>query len=250
MVAETVQVPSVVPHRRVQMVERLAGAGGLIFAGTVLIQNIVRASSPSFTATPATVTAYFADHRAAGLLPLGLYPLGMLGLFCFAAGIWTRAGQLPSRWWASLGVLAVVTIAALFAVVNIIEIVIAAQGEQLVSSPQVVRALWAIHSAAFGLNLAAIAIALLGLSRAARATGLIPRLLALIAIPGAACLLLAAIFTVAIVNGGNWLYLGYLGFATWGILLIVAGISLVTGRRPAAPARTITDATPPFELRG
>jgi hypothetical protein len=250
MVAETVEVPVLVPGRRTPTVERLAGAGGLVFAATVLIQNIVRASGPSFTAAPATVADYFADHRAAGLIPLGLFPLGMLGLFSFAAGIWVRSRDVHGRWWAGVGVLAVVTIAGLFAIVNTIEIVIAAQGSQLVSSPQLLRALWAIHSAAFGLNLAAIAIALLGLSRAAHAAALIPRPLALIAAPAAACLFLAAIFTVAIVNGGRWVYLGYAGFAVWGVFLVVAGISLTTGYSPATPTAAAGTPARAADLRG
>lgn len=236
MTTESIHPPKVVPNQRVAAADRLAGAAGLVFAATVIIQNALRASGPSFTAAPAAVTAYFADHRAAGLIPLGLFPVGMIALLGFAAGIWVRAaGDSRSRWWASLGALAVVTIAGLFAVVNIIEIVIAAQGGQLASSPEVVRSLWTIHSAAFGLNLAAIAIALLGLSRAAGAARLIPRTLAVLALPAAGCLLVAAIFTVAIVNGGAWLYLGYLGFAVWGIFLVAAGISLISGR-PAPPA--------------
>lgn len=229
MVAESGRARVVVANRRVANVDRLAGGGGLVFAAAVLLQNVIRASGPSFTATPAAVTAYFADHRAAGLTPLGLFPLEMLALLCFAAGIWVRADDLRNRWWASVGVLAVVTIAGLFAIVNMIEIVIAAQGRELVSSPEAVRALWAIHSGAFGLNLTAIALALVGLSRAARTAGLIPRWLAAIALPAAACLFIASIFTVAIVNGGMWLYLGFVGFAVWGLFLVVAGISLVRG---------------------
>ncbi|MGH3601773.1 MAG: hypothetical protein ACRDQH_16100 [Pseudonocardiaceae bacterium] len=241
MVTESIEAPTVIPNRRILSADRLAGAGGIVFAVTVIIQNVVRAGGPSFTATPATVAAYFADHRAAGLLPLGLFPLGMVALLCFAAGIRVRARDLQSRWWASVGAFAAVTIAGLFAVVNTIEIVIAAQGRELVSSPQVVRALWTIHSGAFGLNLTAIAIALLGLSRAAHAAALIPRSLAVIAVPGAACLFTAAIFTVSIVNGGKWLYLGYAGFVIWGVFLVVAGIALVTGR--SATSLPVTEVT-------
>jgi hypothetical protein len=91
----------------------------------------------------------------------------------------------------------------------------------------VVRALWTLHSAAFGLNLAAIAVALVALSRAARAAALIPRWMFVLVLPGAGCLFVAAICTVAIAEGSHWLYLGYLGFALWAIFLVTAATALL-----------------------
>ena len=45
--------------------DRLAGLGGLVFAATLLAQNIIRAGGPGFGAPPAQVSAYFLHHRAA-----------------------------------------------------------------------------------------------------------------------------------------------------------------------------------------
>lgn len=185
------------------------------------------------------MTSYFADHLVAALLPLALLPVGMAAILGFAAGIWARAHDAGSRFWAGVGCLAVAAIATLFSLVNIVEIAIAAKGSDLAASPQVVAALWTVHSAASGLNLAAIALALVGLSRAAAlATGLIPRALARTALLGAACLFVAAIFTVAIAEGGKWLYLGYLGFVIWGVFLLVTGASLLLGHAASTPATT------------
>jgi hypothetical protein len=77
------------------------------------------------------------------------------------------ANQDDNRWWASMGALGAASVATLFAIVNISEIVLTSKAEQLASSPAVVQALWTLHAAAFGLDLAAIAVALIGLSRAA-----------------------------------------------------------------------------------
>ncbi|MGH3281825.1 MAG: hypothetical protein ACRDNW_22175 [Trebonia sp.] len=242
MLADSVQTRTRTGARRATTVERLAGAGGIAFVALIVIQNIVRASGPSFTASPASVTSYFADHRVAALLPLALFPLGMVAILGFAAGIWTRAHDAGSRFWAGVGCLAVAAIAALFSLVNIIEIAIAVKGGDLAASPRVVTALWTVHSAAFGLNLTAIALALVGLSRVAVATGLIPRALARTALLGAACLFVAAVFTVAIAEGGKWLYLGYLGFVIWGVFLLVTGVSLFRGR-PASTLATTEDGT-------
>jgi hypothetical protein len=207
-------------------VGRLAGVGGLVFAMTLVIQNFLRASSPALGADPSQVTDYFEHHRVAVLIPLGLFPLGMVAIFFFVSGIWIRAHDSGRVWWASVGGLAVALIAALFAMVNITEIVLAAKAHELASSPDVVRALWAVHAAAFALDLGAIALALLGLSQAARASGLIRKWIAVAALPGAACLFTAAIFSVAIANGGSWKF-ALVGFIIWGIFVVFCSISLL-----------------------
>ncbi len=209
------------------VVDRLAGAGGLFFVATLVVQNLLRAAAPGFGASPTTVSDYFAHHRAVVLIPLGLFPLGMFGLLAFTAGVWNRAQRNDGRWWAHLGALGVAAIAALFALVNITEIVLAAKGPALVGSAAVVRALWATHAAAFGLVLAAQAVALVGLSRAAITDDLIPRWLGPAAIGGSACLLTTAVFTVAIAEGAPWVALGLAGFAVWGVFIAVAGYALV-----------------------
>ena len=210
--------------------DRLAGAGGLVFAAVLVADNIIRASAPGFDAAPAQVSAYFLGHRAAAVVPLGLLPAGF-ALFLFAAGLWARAPQEKSRWWAGVGVLGAATIAALFAIVNITEIVLTAKAAQLASSPAVVQALWTLRAAAFGLDMAAVGVTLIGLSRAAAAMRLIPSWLALTAWPGAACLLTAATFTVALADGGPWLAVGLAGFIVWVVFVITASVSLLRGRQ-------------------
>jgi hypothetical protein len=210
--------------------DRLAGIGGLVFAATLVADNVIRASAPGLDATPAKVSAYFLGHRAAAIVPLGLFPVGIT-LLLFAAGLWARARQEESRWWASVGILGAATIAALFAIVNITEIVLTAKAAQLASSPAVVQALWTLRAAAFGLDMAAIGVALIGLSRAAAAMRLIPSWLALAAWPGAACLLTAAVFTVALADGGPWLAPALAGFIVWVVFVITASVSLLRGRQ-------------------
>lgn len=232
MLADVASPTAATMRRSASITDHLAGIGGLVFVALLLVQNFVRASGPSFSAPPIAVTSYFADHRAAALVPLGLFPLGMAAILCFAAGIRARTTDANARWCAEVGSLAVIVLAGLFSLVNIVEIVIAAAGSDLAAAPHVVRALWTIHSAAFGLNLAAIAIALAGLSRAARRAGLIPRWLSVLAVPGAACLFAASIGTVAIAEGASWLYLGMIGFAVWALFLVTAGAALLRPHRP------------------
>jgi hypothetical protein len=217
--------------RNVATIDRMAGIGGLSFAALLVAQNIIRAGAPGFDATPAQVTAYFLDHRAAALVPLGLFPFGLLALLPFVAGVWTRANQEESRWWATVGALGAAAIVALFAVLNITEIVLTAKAAQLASSPAVVQALWTLRGAAFGLDLAAIAVALIGLSRAAASIPLIPAWIAVAALPGAACLLTAAVFTVALTNGAPWLAFSLAGFIVWLVFVVTASVSFLRRRQ-------------------
>jgi hypothetical protein len=222
--------PSRTRAREAATHDRLAGIGGLVFAATLLAQNIIRAGSPGFGAAPAQVTAYFLHHRAAALVPLGLFPVEMIALFAFVAAVWAKADRDGNRWWATVGTLGAATIAALFAVVNITEIVLTAKAGRLAASPAVVQALWAVHAAAFGLDLAAIAVALIGLSRAAASMRIVPAWLTVAAWPGAACLLTAAVFTVALANGGPWVAVGLAGFVVWLVFVITASVSLLRSR--------------------
>jgi hypothetical protein len=209
---------------------RLAGAGGLVFAGALVAQNLIRASGPGFGAAPAQVTAYFLHHRTAAIVPLGMFPVEMIALFAFVAAVRTSADSESGRWQASMGTLGAASIAALFAIVNITEIALTAKAQSLAASPAVVQALWAVHAAAFGLDLAAIAVALLGLTYAAASVRLIPRWLTVAAWPGAACLFIAAMFTVALVNGAPLVGVSLIGFIIWLVFLVTASIRLLRGR--------------------
>lgn len=212
---------------------RYAGIGGLVFVAALVVQNILRAKAPGFDAAPGAVSAYFLHHRVAALIPLAMFPIEMLGLFAFVAGVWTSASRSENRWWATMGLLGVAAIASLFALVNIIEIVLTAKAETLAQSPSLVEVLWAVHAAAFGLDLGAIAVALIGLSRAATASALIPAWLGAAVLPGAAFLLIASVFTVALTNGGPWLGVGLVGFFLWLVFMVATSISLL--RTPRIP---------------
>jgi hypothetical protein len=212
---------------------RYAGIGGLVFAAALVVQNIIRAKGPALDAGPWTVISYFLHHRVAALIPLGLFPIEMLALFAFVAGVWAKASRSENRWWATMGVLGAAAIASLFALDNIIEIVLTAKAETLAQSPSIVEALWAVHAAAFGLDFAAIAVALIGLSRAATASALMPARLGAAVLPGAACLLLASAFTVALTNGGPWLGVALIGFLLWLVFMVATSISLL--RTPQIP---------------
>lgn len=205
---------------------RVSGVGGLMFVLLLVVDNIVRSGAPRFGVSGETVTAYVEGHRLAMTAPIVLFPLGLVGLFTFVTGISSVSrNSSESRWWAQVGTMAAVTIAALFSVVNLVEAALVADVHALATSPAVVAALWAVDGAAFGLNLAAIGLALLALSRAARAAGLVPRWLAVLAVPGAASLWMASLFASAIAGGSGWLFLGVAGFLVWALFVLVTGLA-------------------------
>lgn len=203
------------------------GVAALVFAGLLVAQNLIRSAAPGFDATPHAVTAYALDHPVAQAVPLVLFPIGMAAVLTFAAGMRHLADIGRARFWGLLGGTAVVAIAGLFGVLNVLEIALSVDAQNLAAAPAVVGALWAVHAAAFGLNLAAIAIALVGLSRVALAHHLIPQAFGVVTLAGAACLFAASLTTLALVQGAPTLYLGFVGFIVWGLFLVITGIRLL-----------------------
>jgi hypothetical protein len=59
---------------------------------------------------------------------------------------------------------------------------------------------------------------------------LIPAWFRVAAWPGAACLFTAAVFTVALTNGGPWVAVGLAGFIVWLVFVVTASVSLQRGR--------------------
>ena len=212
-------------HRRP---ERLAtGAAALLFVLLLIVQNLVRSAAPAFGADPHVVLTYFRDHQVATAVPLVLFPVGMVALLTFGSGMQGLATTVEERFWARLGGMAVLVIAGLFGILNVIEIALAIDAKNLATAPEVVGALWAVHGAAFGLDLAAIAIALVALSRVALSRMLIPRLVDRLAWLGAALLFVASLTTLALAQGAPTLYVGFAGFVVWGIFLITCGVRLL-----------------------
>ncbi|MBV8714284.1 MAG: hypothetical protein JOZ65_04375 [Chloroflexi bacterium] len=207
------------------------GIGGLVFVGALLMQNVLRATAPGFDATPAEVVPYFSRAGAAAVVPLVFFPFEMPAVFLFVASIWTHAHSLPTRWWASVGVLGATSIAALFGIVNIMEIVLVWNADRFATDSAVVQAVWSLRTAAFCLDLAAIAVALIGLSRAAAPMGLIHRWTAAACLPGATCLLIASALSIALQSNPIWLGIGLIGFVVWLVFVANASVSLMRGRQ-------------------
>ncbi len=209
-------------------VGRTAGLGGLAFVLLLVAQNALRSSEPGADAPAAKVVAFFADDRAKAIVPVGLFPLGMAALAMFVGGVWLRAESSDSggAWWARVGVLGTATVAALFAAVNVTDLVLIARPGGAGLSAPLVRMLWTLHNAAFALNFAAVGITLAGLGFAAVASGLAPRWVAWTSGLGAVLLVVPSVFAVAVVNGGPWVGMALAGFGLWIVFVVVSSIGL------------------------
>jgi hypothetical protein len=65
--------------------------------------------------------------------------------------------------------------------------------------------------------------------RLAASVRLVPGWLTVAAWPGAACLFVAAMFTVALANGAPWVGVGLIGFIIWLVFLVTASVRLIRG---------------------
>ena len=83
---------SPVPSRALgDISSRMAGAGAITFAVTVLAQNLIRGgSAPGNGATTAEVLTHYADHRALTFVLVATYVVSGAGLFVFLGGAMRR----------------------------------------------------------------------------------------------------------------------------------------------------------------
>ena len=216
-------------------VPAITGWAGLIFFVLIVAQNAVRSSGPLNGADSASVLAYATNDSAALTVLLGLYPIGLLSLIVFGTGLRRlaqAAGGTPG-WLADIGLVGLILIAALFGISNLIEAALVSVAPALAGSPALVSAIWALHGAAFALNLAAIGVTLAGLSQAAARANLAPGWTGTLGLIGAVLLVAGAIPVVAVTGGSALFAVGLAGFLCWVVWLAICAGSLIRSSRPA-----------------
>lgn len=209
---------------------RAAGWGALTFAVTVIAQNVIRgASAPGNDATPAEVLSHYSGHGAVVFVLAATFVVSGIGMAVFLGGA-TRgllAGGRPG--WAITGVVGAISIMALFALVVAAEQALSVAAHMDTPSIGAVQALWALHNSIFTILDLSIAVALLGLSRAATAAGMAPQAFGRLAPMGAAMLLVGTLAGPAIAAGHAVALFAVtgLGFLIWLAFLIATGFRLV-----------------------
>jgi hypothetical protein len=210
---------------------RWAGGGGLVFATTVIIQNVLRgASAPSNGASSASIAANFTQHASIESLLVVLFTAGGFGLALFTGGVWARCVEVDpsSRPWAQTGLLGVAGIIALFSALVACEVALIAGVAREDLGGQTLALLWVVHNAVFAVLTLSIAIALLGLSGAAVRSGLIHARFRFIGIFGA-CLLgfNTAVAPLIVSSASPLMAVGLLGFACWVVFVVVTSYRLL-----------------------
>jgi hypothetical protein len=212
---------------------KLTGAGGILFASVVLLQNIIRGgSAPANGATSEKVLAHYTDDRSIVYALIVTFVISGAGLAVFLGGAMRRLMASERRGWALTGFVGATGIMALFSVVvGTEEALMFVAGR---SQPNIgaIEALWALHNSVFTVLDLFIAAALLGLSRAGIAAGITPRIFARLAPIGAALLLVGALAGPSIAAGDAMPLFGVagLGFVVWLAFLLATGTRLVRSK--------------------
>jgi hypothetical protein len=209
---------------------RAAGWGALTFAFTVIAQNLIRgASAPGNGASGGEVLSHYSGHGAIMFVLATTYVVSGLGMAVFLGGATRRLLAAGRPGWAVAGLVGATCIMTLFALVVAAEqaLTVAAHMDK----PQLgaIQALWALHNSIFTILDLSIAVALLGLSRAAVAAGMTPKMFNRLAPVGSAMLLVGTLAGPAIAAGHAMALFAVagLGFLIWLAFLIVTGIRLV-----------------------
>jgi hypothetical protein len=210
---------------------RWAGAGGLVFAATIVVQNIIRgASAPSDDASAATIATYFAEHLSIEWLLIVLFTLGGFGLMLFAGGVWARAIELNprTRAWAQAGTLGVAGVVALFSGLVACELALLTAAGRPDLGAQTLAVLWLLHNATFAVLTLPIAVALLGLSQACARSGLTHASFKVVGVVGA-CLLAfnTAVAPLIATTTSPLMAIGLVGFLCWVVFVIVTSYKLL-----------------------
>ncbi len=229
----TVTIPNTVPttttassSTRFSLPARLGGIGGLVFAGSILMQNALRASAPTNDASPEKIISYYADHRSVALALAVLFPIGAAGLAAFVATVVSRA-RGSARMAALFGGVGATAVIGMFGIVSATELALSTYVHRGAPDPSVVSALWLTHMSVFSVNLTFIGLALAGLTAASAATGLLPRAWKTVGLFGAAALGIGAACAPAILNASPVFGVALVGFAIWAVFVVVASISLL-----------------------
>jgi hypothetical protein len=224
----------------------MIGSAALGFLVLVVLQNVLRGVlGPSQGASAADLSTLTHEHAWSVHLFAATYVLGLPALLLFSTnlGAWCRRRNPAAAVWGRLGAATSIVVAALFAILNVVQVTMVAARDDLVAAPALAGLLWTVHNAVFTLNMAAVGISLFGLGRAAVLARLVPSWMSPTTAAGATLLVVAAMPAVPVTNGSPWIALGYAGFVVWLVFLAVAGISLLRGPRVGADEVGLVGAT-------
>lgn len=209
---------------------RIGAFGALGFSALVFVQNAVRgATVPPGRLDDDRLLHHVLHEGWTQALYCTTFALGLVGLYLFASAIVARAdgGSSSARFFARLGSMGVVAIGVDFLILNALLTAMFVSGPALATQPALLRVLWDAHTAIFCLNMAAIGVALFGLSRAATELDLAPRWTRPLGAVGGALLVAGAIPAPQVTDGSGLIGVGIAGFVCWVAFLVAAGVRML-----------------------
>jgi hypothetical protein len=209
---------------------RVAGAGALTFVGTVLLQNLVRgASAPANGASPQEVLDHYAEHSSVTSALVAMFVVSGIGLALFLGGAMRELLGSSRRGWALTGYVGGIGILSLFSILVAAETALTVVAHDDHPSVGAVEAIWALHNSVFMVLLFAIAVALVGLSRAGIAAGVTPRAFRRLAPIGSGLLLVGVLAGPSVAAGDAMPLFGVavIGFVIWLSFLVATGLRLM-----------------------
>jgi len=204
--------------------DRVAGVSAITFALIVGITNLVVTNTPAWDASGADVASWVHDHHTALAFTVAPFALTAVALLMFGSGFWNRArrsGDEATSVLATVGLLGIVMIAALFGLVETARLSLLALNGS--SDLGLFEFAWHLEAGAFMLNTVAIGIALFGVAGAAVRMGLAPRWYRPVSIVGLLCGIAAALQAPAVFNGTDGWQVGFVPFLAWLVLLLIVG---------------------------
>jgi hypothetical protein len=209
-------------------VDRIAGLAALAFVVIVGLVNLIIGSMapPAADAPASAIAAFFADNRTVLTVAAGMVPFGVIALFTFLASSFRRfaAGSGEGAFWGRLGAAGLVLVEVMFLTRFVFELVMIAGIDRLSAEPMLVEALWRVQGAATILTGLALAVALIGLARAARLSGLTPAWNEALGFAAAAGFLIAAVAGVPALEGSPIGLVGLVAFIGWLTWLAHTGV--------------------------
>jgi hypothetical protein len=215
---------------------RAAGWGALTFVAVVVVQNVIRgATAPGNGASAARVLSHYLGDWTIAIVLAATYVASGVGLAVFLGGITRRLLATSRSGWAITGLVGSLGIFCVFTLVVAAEQALSVAAHMDSPDLGAIQALWALHNSIFSVLDLSIAIALLGLSRAAVTAGITPKAFTWLAPVGAVMLVVGTIAGPSIAAGHTMALFGVtgLGFLTWLAFLVVTGVRLLRTAEPA-----------------
>lgn len=217
---------------------RIAGFAGLFFAIFVGLVNVLvgSMSPPAFDAGAADITAFIADNKTMLTVAAGATPFGVIALFLFLAGVFPvlSATSKESAFWTRVGVAGLILIEIMFMIRMLFEVVLVANVNALAADPLLLETLWQFQNSAMVFNGLAIALAIFGLSRAARLSELIPTWHAMLGYASALGFLVGSVGAVSALEGSALGIVGLPAFLAWLIWLALTSVRLLRSEQARA----------------